>query len=183
MLHDYYKILGVSQNATKDEIRKAYRRKAKLLHPDITGKDSERAQFQLLNESYHVLINEDRRRGYDFLFKYRAVSEEIKKEDHYRRYGTSAYHEASAKSYSERQPSEINRRKREERQQSHYIRTVVDTYAFYFFLVLGSLAIIFGIIDLLSHKWEDNNSLGGILFGVTFTFLLLRGWRILNRSR
>lgn len=52
-MKDYYKILGVSRTATIAEIRRAYRRKAKILHPDITGEDSK--AFRELVAAYEVL--------------------------------------------------------------------------------------------------------------------------------
>lgn len=52
-MRDCYKILGVPKNATAAEIRRAYRQKAKLLHPDITGKDSE--EFKELVQAYEIL--------------------------------------------------------------------------------------------------------------------------------
>ena len=52
-MKDYYKILGVSRTATIAEIRRAYRKKAKILHPDITGEDSK--AFRELVAAYEVL--------------------------------------------------------------------------------------------------------------------------------
>ena len=46
---DYYKTLGVRQNATLSEIKRAYREKAKLLHPDLTGDVSRRDEFEKPN--------------------------------------------------------------------------------------------------------------------------------------
>ncbi len=51
---DYYKILGISQNATQDEIKKAYRKLALKLHPDCGGNQQE---FIKINEAYVSLIN------------------------------------------------------------------------------------------------------------------------------
>ncbi|HRS54079.1 MAG TPA: J domain-containing protein [Bacteroidales bacterium] len=176
MLEDYYNILGVSYEASSDEIRRAYRLKAKQLHPDITGKEEDKTAFQLLNEAYHVLINEDRRRGYDFLLKYRTVKNELKHNDYYyKRYGISK--RAANNYYKEKQPSQINITQRKKQQ---YTRTVFDSYVFYFFLMLGITGIIFGTIDLLKGTWKENQAIGGILFGISFTILLIKGWKILN---
>jgi hypothetical protein len=51
---DYRAILGVASNADRDEIRRAYRAKARKLHPDLGGSSDE---MKLLNEAYEVLID------------------------------------------------------------------------------------------------------------------------------
>jgi len=60
---DYYGILGVQKNATKDEIKKAYRKLAHQHHPDKTGGDEKK--FKELNEAYYILGNDQRRSEYD----------------------------------------------------------------------------------------------------------------------
>ena len=63
---DYYRVLGVKQNASQDEIRKAYRRLAKKYHPDINKDDpSAKERFQEINEANEVLGNPERRSKYD----------------------------------------------------------------------------------------------------------------------
>lgn len=63
-MNDYYEILGVSRDATADEIRKAYRRKARLLHPDYAGPESEEA-FKDLSVAYETLSDPQKRQLYD----------------------------------------------------------------------------------------------------------------------
>jgi molecular chaperone DnaJ len=60
---DYYEILGVSRSATKDEIKKAYRKLAHTHHPDKGGGDEEK--FKEINRAYEVLGDEQKRAQYD----------------------------------------------------------------------------------------------------------------------
>ena len=63
-MNNYYELLGVEQAATAVEIKKAFRKKAKLLHPDIAG-DVAAAQMRRLLTAYETLSNEQRRYEYD----------------------------------------------------------------------------------------------------------------------
>jgi molecular chaperone DnaJ len=60
---DYYEVLGVGKDASADEIKKAFRRKAVELHPDKQGGDEEK--FKELNEAYEVLKDSGKRQRYD----------------------------------------------------------------------------------------------------------------------
>jgi molecular chaperone DnaJ len=63
---DYYEILGVSRNATKVEIKKAYRKLAMKYHPDRNPGDKEAEEkFKLINEAYQVLSDDEKRAVYD----------------------------------------------------------------------------------------------------------------------
>ena len=60
---DYYSILGVTNTASQEEIKQAYRKLAMKHHPDRTGGDD--TEFKKLQEAYSILGNEDNRRNYD----------------------------------------------------------------------------------------------------------------------
>ncbi len=61
---DYYATLGVDRNAARDEVKKAYRKLARRLHPDVAGPDGAE-EFKSVNEAYDVLSNDEQRRLYD----------------------------------------------------------------------------------------------------------------------
>ncbi|MCZ6639926.1 MAG: DnaJ C-terminal domain-containing protein [Thermodesulfobacteriota bacterium] len=63
---DYYKILGVSKNASKEDIKKAYRSLARKYHPDLNPDDKmAEEKFKELQEAHEVLSDEEKRKTYD----------------------------------------------------------------------------------------------------------------------
>ena len=63
---DYYEVLGVDKNISDEELKKAYRKKAKLYHPDLHPGDAEAEKnFKEVNEAYEVLSDKDKRARYD----------------------------------------------------------------------------------------------------------------------
>ncbi len=62
---DYYEVLGISKNASEDEIKKAYRRLAKKYHPDVSSETNAEAKFKEVQEAYDILGDKTKRAQYD----------------------------------------------------------------------------------------------------------------------
>lgn len=80
MKRDYYEILGISRDASKDEIKKAYRRLALKYHPDKNNTEEAEEKFKQISEAYAVLSDDQKRRQYD-LYGHEGIDSRYTEED------------------------------------------------------------------------------------------------------
>lgn len=64
-MSDHYEVLGVSKNASSEEIKKAYRKLARELHPDVNPSEQAQERFKSVTHAYEVLGDDQSRRNYD----------------------------------------------------------------------------------------------------------------------
>ena len=171
MVVDYYKILNIPRNASTELIHKAYRRKAKLYHPDVNQREDAKNNFLLISEAYQTLINPDKKKWYDFKLNYPGsdkLSRDYKHQD---------------QKYSPFYNSDFNRSNKGQQgmENIRYTKTIVDKILFYSLVLVGALAIIFGAFRLDFERVNDSEDYGGIIFGVLFILLLFYGWSKLGK--
>ena len=175
---DYYNILGVGREASAEEIRSAYLVKAKLYHPDVNKGADAKLLFQQLNEAYHVLADQDKRTFYNT-----RVNDDI---NLYRKYGKNyGNRQAGNNIHTEHYSSYTSHRQSEEEESVVFgkIKKHTDVALFYTMIAIGVLIIIYGLRDLFFEKWEGEKNIRGIVFGVSFTGILLYGWRLKTKVK
>jgi len=64
-LPDYYKILGIEKDATKEDIKKQYRKLAKEIHPDRSKTAASEDEMVEINKAYEVLSDDEKKERYD----------------------------------------------------------------------------------------------------------------------
>ena len=62
---DHYEVLGVSRDASPEDIKKAYRKLARQLHPDVNDADDAEERFKMVSHAYDVLSDPEQRANYD----------------------------------------------------------------------------------------------------------------------
>ena len=79
---DYFKILGISRNATDKEIKSAFRKLARKFHPDLHPHDDKaESEFKEINEAYEILSDEDKKKSYEQYLRYWFKNRDGKSKD------------------------------------------------------------------------------------------------------
>jgi uncharacterized protein YecT (DUF1311 family) len=165
-LWDYYRILGVKQNATDDEIKKAYRRKAMEYHPDRNSSPDSQEMFIRVTEAYEYLMSHPYRRNIteeEIMRNYQAWID-------YRREEARRRAEAYAKaSYAEFRKSPVYRS-----------TTVIDGTIVFLGLILATMVIVttvYGYIYRMriadTPKEEPSMTLAAISLIIGFSYLII----------
>lgn len=87
---DYYEVLGVNKNASKDEIKQAYKKLALKYHPDVNKEKGAEEKFKEISEAYAVLSDEDKKAQYN-QFGHEGFSQQYSQEDIFRNFDFSGF--------------------------------------------------------------------------------------------
>jgi len=155
---NYYKILNVKTDASLLEIKKAYYKLAKKYHPDVNDSHDAEAIFKIITIAYKTLSNPQKRKYYDYMLKKYGRRHNIINNPKYAEYLKKKYE-----------------KEKKDKNSFLYNTPRFDYASFIIFIFIGIFAILFGIIDLFVQKWESIDNLAGVIFGISFTFLLLLG--------
>jgi len=173
-LKNYYKILGVSQTSSPEVIKQAYRNKAKTCHPDIYSGADSKEKFQLINEAYQILKNDNKRRLYDYRLN---IGLQRDRAYNYRRkypYSNNFYN---------RRPYYTTRAYAQETQKEYFkYEKIFDNVLFILMILLGLYAVGFGFFRLFYDQVDGVNPIAGIIAGAIFTCVIIYGWIVRIRK-
>ena len=143
-MQNYYEILGTSKDATQDEIKKAYRQKSKMYHPDINKSDNAEAMMKKVNQAYDVLGDPAKRQQYDTM-----GSNPCQNQGGQQYYGRQTY--TSADEFFEEFMRQFygQQQQRQQYYQQQPRRRVFNPLSFFFRMMFGYYIINF-IMNLLA---------------------------------
>jgi len=157
MLPDYYKIFGLSKNATKEEIKKRYRELAKKNHPDVNSNTDATAKMQEIQEAYYIIFDDEARSRYDIQYDrvYNNNKHEFKNEDQ-RRSSQNQDEKSEQRSYQFEDPILEKWILNARRQALDFVKNfyrdtkgIVASGCYYYFKALGICILILFVIILI----------------------------------
>ena len=177
MQYDYYKILELPRTATLDDIKRAYRNKAKLFHPDVNASAKANEVFAIINEAYEVLSNERKRYLHDVKLNYvDATKASVERKKHY--YGTSIKNDSPKNAFNTNfhyDWDSLNKSNFKEKTDEDYFKKSPFIYNLFFAsgMFVGFLIITITLKCIYKHYWP----LPFILICIPGFILVREGWK------
>ena len=173
MLLNYYDILGVASTANTEEIRKAFRLKAKLLHPDVNSEPNANERFRIVNEAYEILTDSQRRYLFDLQLESALTQKKKSRTVHPRSYSSAKadpnFH------YDWESMSRAAEQRRRQKEASNPLRA---NGAMFQFLYVFSMFIGFVVICITAGSiWLNYWPRITILASVPGIFMVKEGWQ------
>lgn len=164
---DYFKVLGLEEDATRSDVKRAYRDLAKVWHPDVNKEEKAPAVFILINEAYEFLLDDERRANFGSTRLQNEVNAAMR-----------AQREARYKQWVETQRRAARERAAENARSSYdtflgsrIYRTamVLNRIYDYIFLALASVIVVVPLIVFLSppEDGEERNATTYIMMLLT----------------
>ncbi len=176
-MSNYYQILGIQRDASYDEVRRAFRQKAKTMHPDVNSSKSAHDNFQKINEAYQVLRDEVKRKDYDARLRtgnftakvyYRPAqspsSASSPKKKTYKNYRTRRY----KRNYKKEEPAKWEK--------------VSDFLLFLTLAFAGLFALANGFYRLAIKPLPNHDPWPGFIGGIFFSSILIYFWIMKNKA-
>ncbi len=174
-MYDFYKILDISRDASVEDIKRAYRNKAKSVHPDVNDSPKAHEVFTVVNEAYETLIDYKKRHLHDQKLYYADTTmANAERKRHY--YGSSVkndtYTNASNFHYDW---NSFNKAAYKEKNDEYYFKRSPFIYNLLFVsgMFLGFLISIVTIVGTFNNYWPRPF----ILISVIGFILIHQGWK------
>ena len=169
MVTNYYRVLGIKRSASKSEVKSAYRKLARLRHPDVNGGSETAArEFALLSRAYRVLIDPQERAYHDQqLSTQSAGGYSILQSDN--PHAQRARNLATQARWDRVVNEVLERDRQEGRERQRAVFTTVSLFLSTFFVAM-----------LKPHLWETFNYAGR---AIVFTLFVIGVWHLATRLR
>jgi curved DNA-binding protein CbpA len=178
-MYDFYKILEISRDANTEDIRKAYRNKAKLVHPDVNSSPKANEVFGVVNEAYEVLMDEQKRYLHDVqLNQVDSAKADAERKKHY--YGSSVKNDSYSNPNFHYDWNGFKSVYRERTDEDYYKRSPFFYNAFFASgIIIGIIIILVTVTGTFNHYWPSPF----ILMSICGFILVKEGWRGLRRKK
>lgn len=182
MQYDYYKILDIPRTASLDDIKKAYRLKAKLVHPDVNNSPKANEVFAVVSEAYDALCDEQKRYMHDIKLNY-IDSEKINAERKRQYYGSSVKNDTfsnPANTNFDYNWNGFSQYTYKEKTDDDYYKQSPFLYNLFFAsgMFIGFIIIIVSIYGTLKNYWP----LPFVLISISGVILVKEGWKGMMRK-
>lgn len=177
MQYDYYKILEIPRTASLDDIKKAYRLKAKLVHPDVNNSPKANEVFAVVSEAYDVLCDDQKRYMHDIKLNY-IDAEKINAERKRQYYGNSVKNDTFSNTTNTNFNYDWNSFSQyvhKEKTDEDYYRQSPFLYNLFFIsgIFLGFIIIIVTLFGTFYNYWP----VPFVLISISGFILVREGWR------
>jgi curved DNA-binding protein CbpA len=165
---DYYKVLGIGRTASRSEVKSAYRKLARVRHPDLnSGSESAAREFALLSKAYRVLSDPQERAFYDEQLRKRSNGYSILHSNNL--YASRARNLAVQARWDRVVDEVLERDRQESRERQRAVFTTVSLFLSTFFVAM-----------LKPQLWTAMNSVGR---AIVLTLFVIGVWHLATRLR